>query len=141
MENKDNMIRRAMMLSAQPELPDGFTERLMKRVQRRRRIRAMAETAAYAVSGIVSFAAVAAAGAWAMSKYAGTEPHRPEFPTATFFTAPSLPKLPKLPELPTLGHDELQHIEVWGSMAAASVLFLLCDIIIRRRVMRRIRRA
>lgn len=140
MENKDNMIRRAMMLSAQPELPDGFTERLMKRVQRRRRIRAMAETAAYAVSGIASFAAMAAAGAWAMSKYAGTE-HRPESPAVTFFTAPSLPKLPKLPELPTLGPDELQHIEVWGFMAAASVLFLLCDIIIRRKVMRKIRRA
>ncbi len=127
-----------MMLSAQPEPPAGFTERLTKRVRRRMRIRRIAETAAYTVSGIASFAAVAAACVWIMSEYAGMELHWPEFPDTTYFTSMTLPKMP---ELPAFSREELSHFKAWGFIAAAAVLLQLCDTVIRRKVMRKIRQA
>ena len=131
MENKDT-IRRAMALSAQPELPAGFTARLMERMARRDRRRETVATVAYTAAGIACFAALAVAGAGALNEYAGAGAHRPALAEHNPFATLHLPSLP-MPD-----SEQLPQIEAWGFIGVVSIVLLLGDITIRRMLTRRV---
>ncbi len=124
MERSDT-IRRAMRLTTQYELPEGFTPRLMKRIGERKRRREALLYSVYLLGGAACFAALAAGIAAVWKIYGISLPQ----------ISVEMPQLPEL-KLPEIGVAERMQYGIWLFMAAGFVLLSLCDILLRRRLRR-----
>lgn len=91
METKHNIIRRALTQAPGTQLPEGFGERLMERLQRESARRERRETWLLGTAGVLCLLAVIAGLGW----YFFYEPE-------TGLQLPGLPKLPEFPDLPAL---------------------------------------
>lgn len=91
METKHNIIRRALAQAPGTELPEGFGERLMERLQCESARRERRETWLLGTAGVLCLLAVIAGLGW----YFFYEPE-------TGLQLPGLPKLPEFPDLPAL---------------------------------------
>lgn len=91
METKHNIIRRVLAQAPGTQLPEGFSERLMERLQRESARRERRETWLLGTAGVLCLLAVIAGLGW----YFFYEPE-------TGLQLPGLPKLPEFPDLPAL---------------------------------------
>lgn len=138
METKHNIIRRALEQAPGTQLPEGFCERLMERLERESARRERRETWLLGIAGVLCLLAVVAGLVWYFFHEPGTGLHLPEMPSLPYI--PSLPNLPSLPSLPSLelpGPDfpeESRRLSLFYVFIAASFLgFSVIDLYLRKR--------
>lgn len=125
MEQSD-AIRRAVRQVPAPELPAGFTPRLMERMRRETLRRERRETWLLAAGGVGCFAALIAACVTAL-----WPDFRLQIPDFTF-SRPELPHL-ELPHL-ALPEEDKWLVAMCVCIALAFLALLLADLMIRRRI-------
>ena len=97
MEAKNNIIRRALEQAPDTQLPEGFCERLMERLERESARRERRETWLLGTAGVLCLLAVIAGLAWYFWYEPGVGLHLPDmpsFPDMPGFTGPVSLKFP-----------------------------------------------
>ena len=92
MEAKNNIIRRALEQAPGTQLPEGFCERLMERLERESARRERRETWLLGTAGVLCLLAVIAGLAWYFWYEPGVGLHLPDMP--------SFPVMPSFPDMP-----------------------------------------
>ena len=81
MEAKNNIIRRALEQAPDTQLPEGFCERLMERLERESARRERRETWLLGTAGVLCLLAVIAGLAWYFWYEPGVGLHLPDMPS------------------------------------------------------------
>ena len=132
MEAKNNIIRRALEQAPDTQLPEGFCERLMERLERESARRERRETWLLGTAGVLCLLAVIAGLAWYFWYEPGVGLHLPDmpsFPDMPAFTGPGSLKFPE-PDFPA----ESRRLSLFYVFIAATFLGLAgLDLYLRRR--------
>ena len=132
MEAKNNILRRALEQAPGTQLPEGFCERLMERLERESARRERRETWLLGTAGVLCLLAVIAGLAWYFWYEPGVGLHLPDmpsFPDMPAFTGPGSLKFPE-PDFPA----ESRRLSLFYVFIAATFLGLAgLDLYLRRR--------
>ena len=129
MEAKNNIIRRALEQAPGTQLPEGFCERLMERLERESARRERRETWLLGTAGVLCLLAVIAGLAWYFWYVGLHMPDMPSLPDMPAFTGPGSLKFPE-PDFPA----ESRRLSLFYVFIAATFLGLAgLDLYLRRR--------
>lgn len=123
---KSDAIRNAVRQAQPPELPAGFTGRLMERMQRETRRRERRETGLLVAGGICFFGALTAICVWAFPNLTDIELQIPSLRLDKL-------QIPKI-ELPvaSCSAESLTQIRMDVCIAMIALVLLVADLLIRR---------